>query len=154
MQDSFSTSFVVTQSPEAAYAAIINPRAWWTGDYEGTTNAVGESFTYRYKDLHRSRQLVTELYAGRRVVWQVVDADLSFIADRTEWTGTTIIFDIARGAAGTQVTFTHVGLRPNVECFETCTDAWTTLIHGSLRHLIETGTSELPELDAPRTAMA
>lgn len=86
---------------------------------------------------------------GRRVAWQVLDADLSFLKDRTEWTGTTITFDIVHTGSQTEVTFTHVGLKPEVECYDICTDAWTSLIQGSLKQLIETGKADLPELAEP-----
>ena len=148
---SYTATFRVNQSPEAAFAAIINPRAWWTGAFEGDTTALGDVFTYRYQNIHYSRQEVTELVPGRRVAWQVLDADLSFLKDRTEWTGTTITFDIVRTGGQTEVTFTHVGLKPEVECYDICTDAWTSLIQGSLRQLIETGKADLPELAEPVT---
>lgn len=148
---SYTATFRVNQSPEAAFAAIINPRAWWTGAFEGATTALGDVFTYRYQDIHYSRQEVTELVPGRRVAWQVLDADLSFLKDRTEWTGTTITFDIVRTGGQTEVTFTHVGLKREVECYDICTDAWTSLIQGSLRQLIETGKADLPELAEPVT---
>lgn len=147
--ESYTTTFRVNQSPEAAFAAIINPRAWWSGAFEGDTAALGDVFTYRYQDLHYSRQEVTELVPGRRVAWDVLDADLSFLKDRSEWTGTTIAFDIVGTGSQTEVTFTHVGLKPEVECYDTCTDAWTALIQGSLKQLIETGKADLPELAGP-----
>ena len=143
---SYTSIFRVNQTPEAAFAAIINPRAWWTGAFEGDTAALGDVFTYRYQDIHYSRQEVTELVPGRRVAWRVLDADLSFLKDRTEWTGTTITFDIVHTGSQTEVTFTHVGLKPEVECYDICTDAWTSLIQGSLKQLIETGKADLPEL--------
>lgn len=146
---SYTTTFRVDQSPEAAFAAIIDPRAWWSGTFEGDSDAIGSEFTYRYADLHYSRQRVAELIAGRRVAWRVIDAELNFVSDRTEWTGTTITFDIVRVGGQTEVTFTHVGLKPEVECYDTCTDAWSSLIQGSLKQLIETGMGALPELADP-----
>lgn len=146
---SYTTTFRVSQSPQAAFAAIINPRAWWSGAFEGDTTALGDVFTYRYGDLHYSRQEVTELVSDRRVGWQVLDAYLSFLKDRTEWTGTTMTFNIVHTGSQTEVTFTHVGLRPEVECYDVCTDAWTSLIQGSLRRLIETGKAVLPVLAEP-----
>jgi hypothetical protein len=146
---SFTTSFAVKQSPEAVFAAIVDPRAWWSGDHEGRADRLGATFTYRYKDIHYSRQQVTELVAGKRIAWHVTEGTLNFVADKTEWAGTTITFDIARKDSKTEVTFTHVGLKPAVECYDTCSDAWTSLIQGSLKQLIETGRTELLELDAP-----
>lgn len=147
----FTTSFTVDQSPEAVFAAINNARAWWSGEFEGDTGKLGDIFVYRYKDLHYSKQQVTEFVPGKRVAWKVLDATLNFIEDKTEWTGTTITFDIAPKGDKTELVFTHVGLGPAVECYDTCSDAWTSLIQGSLRQLIETGRTALLELDAPAT---
>ena len=145
----FTTTFTVAQSPEAVFAAIVNPRRWWSGDHDGSAARLGDSFNYRYKDLHYSKQVVTELVRGRRVAWSVTEGMLAFVADKTEWAGTTITFDIERMGETTRVTFTHVGLEPAVECYDTCSVAWTSLIQGSLKELIETGATDLLELDAP-----
>ncbi len=145
----FTTTFTVSQSPEAAYAAIVNPRAWWSGEHTGIADRLGDVFTYRYRDIHYSRQQVIELVPNRRVAWRVTEGTLNFVADRNEWAGTTITFDIEPGEGGTRVVFTHVGLAPQVECYDTCSDAWTSLIQGSLKQLIETGRAELIELEAP-----
>jgi len=146
---SFTTSFTVDQSPEAAFAAIIDPRAWWSGEFEGNTRELGDVFSYRYQEFHYSRQVVTELVPGKRVAWQVVEGMLSFVEDKTEWVGTTITFDIGRKDGKTEVVFTHEGIAPAVECYDTCSDAWTSLIRGSLKQLIESGKTELIELAAP-----
>lgn len=145
----FTIAFTVDGSPEAAFAAINNPRAWWSGEFDGSSERLGEEFSYRYKDLHYSRQRVTELVPGQRVAWRVLESNISFLDDKAEWTGTTITFDIARKGNKTEVVFTHVGLRPAVECYEVCTDAWTSLIRGSLKELIEAGRTVHIELAAP-----
>lgn len=148
-KDSFTTSFTVEESPEAAFAAIIDPRAWWSGEFEGSTNKLGDVFSYRYQEFHYSKQVVTELVPNRRVAWQVVEGMLSFVEDKTEWVGTTITFDIGTRDGKTEVVFTHHGIAPAVECYDTCSDAWTSLIQGSLRQLIQSGKTELIELAAP-----
>lgn len=146
---SFMTRLRVNQSPRVAFEAICNPRGWWSGEITGSSHRAGDIFTYRYKDLHFSRQRVEELVPGRRVVWKVLESNLRFIANRTEWTGTSITFDITGSRAGSEIVFTHMGLRPAVECFESCTSAWTALIQKSLKEFIEAGSTAQLELDAP-----
>lgn len=138
----FTTRFVVDQSPDVVFSAISSPRLWWSGDHEGEPKAVGDVFVYRYEDLHHSTQRVSELVPGERVVWTVVDCQLNYLDDVTEWTGTSIEFDIRQQGTKTEVTFSHVGLTPGVECFETCTSSWSRLIQGSLKEVIETGETE------------
>lgn len=135
----FSTSFTVRQSPLEVFDAINDVRGWWSGEIDGRTDELGAEFTYRYKGLHRSTQRITELVPGQRVVWHVSDASLEFVEDRTEWTGTDIVFEIARKNDETEVRFTHVGLVPRFQCYGKCSGAWGFYINESLRSLITTG---------------
>jgi hypothetical protein len=141
---SYTIAFTVDQTPEQVFAAINDVRAWWTGTLEGNTDKLGDEFTYRYEDAHRSTQRITEFVPGKRVVWHVVDAHLSFVEDKAEWTGTDIVFDIARNGDKTEVRFTHVGLVPDVECFTDCSNAWGYYVNGSLRNFIAAGTASAP----------
>jgi hypothetical protein len=137
--DSFTTAFTVKQTPAQAFAAINDVRGWWSGDIDGDTDKLGGEFTYRYKDLHRSRQKITELEPGKRVVWRVLDATLNFVDDKTEWNGTDIVFDIVAEGDETEIRFTHVGLAPACQCYGGCSEAWGYYVNESLRRLIEAG---------------
>ena len=135
----YNTSFTVDQSPEEVFDAINNVRGWWSGEIDGPTDKRGAEFTYRYQDLHRSTQKITELVRGKRVVWHVLDAKLNFVKDKDEWNGTDIVFEIARKGDKTELRFTHVGLAPAIECYGKCAGAWGFYINESLRSLITTG---------------
>ena len=138
-EQDYATTITVSQSPEQAFAAINKVRTWWEGQIEGTTDAVGGTFTYQYGDFHRSKQKVAELVPGKRIVWDVVEGGPKFVADKAEWTGTRVVFGIARKGNKTEIRFTHQGLTPRLECYESCADAWSSIIRGSLRSLISAG---------------
>jgi len=139
----FTTTFTVDQTPEEAFTAINNVREWWSGEpgVEGSTGKLGDEFTYRYKDVHYSNQKITELIPGKKVVWLVVDSALNFAQDKGEWTGTKITFEVSKKGNQTEVRFTHVGLVPDFECFNGCSNAWGSYINGSLRNLITKGSA-------------
>ena len=137
----FTATFSVDQSPNEVFDAINNVRGWWSGEILGSTGKIGDEFTYRYGDAHLSKQKVTELVPGRKVVWHVTDAKLSF--DRKdEWIGTDIVFDISKKGDKTEVHFTHAGLVPAFQCYDDCSTAWGTLVRGNLRRLITTGKAQ------------
>jgi hypothetical protein len=135
----FATAFSVDKSLEEAFDAIKNIRGWWSEEIEGSTDQVGDEFTYHYKDLHRCTMRLTEAVPGKKVVWLVLDNNFNFTQDATEWRGTEIHFDLARKGDRTEVRFTHLGLVPEYECFDVCSNAWGSYINGSLRRLIATG---------------
>ncbi len=138
-EQNLTITFTVDRPPAEAFAAITNVRDWWSGEIDGATDELGAIFTYRYQDLHRSTQRITELVPGSRVVWHVLDGYLGFVADKTEWTGTDIVFDLRPADGGTEVRFTHAGLAPVRECYDSCSNAWQFYIAGSLRKLIANG---------------
>jgi hypothetical protein len=142
VKQDFTTAFTVDQSPDDVFAAVNNVRAWWSGGIDGDTDRLGAEFTYRYKDVHRSSQKIVEFVPGKKVVWRVVDAELNFVKDKTEWNGTDVVFEIARKGDKTELRFTHFGLVPAFECYGGCSGAWGFYINDSLRSLITTGEGE------------
>jgi hypothetical protein len=135
----FTTTILVDQTPQEAFDAINNIEGWWTENIEGRSNKLNDEFSVRFGDVHYSKQKLIEVVPGKKVVWLITDSQLNFITDKTEWTGTKIIFDIADEGGKTQVSFTQVGLVPQVECFGACSNAWSDYINNSLRRLISTG---------------
>jgi len=137
----FTVAVEVDASPAEAFDAVSHPRAWWSRDIIGDADRLGAEFEFEVEGIHYSRQRISEFVPGERVVWDVVEARLTFVADEDEWVGTSIRFDIRPLDGGrSEVRFTHVGLRPDVECYDACSTAWQSFITGSLRRLVETGT--------------
>lgn len=106
-----------------ALATIEGLSGWWTSDTRGESKVGGV------------------MIPSKKVVWTVVDNYFGFIKDKTEWKGTDIVFEIARKGGKTEVKFTHVGLIPEYECYDVCSDAWSGLLNGTLRGLIADGST-------------
>lgn len=136
---SFTTTFSVDQTPREVIDAINNVRGWWSEGIEGGTETPGDEFMYRYRDVHRCHIRVTEVVPDRKVSWLVLDNYFNFTEDQAEWTGTTIDFDVSALDGGTEVRFTHRGLVPEHECFESCSAGWGFYVNSSLRSLVATG---------------
>ena len=138
----FNTTILVEQSPDEAFNAINNVRRWWSEEIEGGTNKLNDEFTYHYKDVHSCRMKLIEVIPGKKVVWLVMDNYFNFIKDKNEWKGTKIIFEISEHDNKTQIRFTHLGLVPEYECFDICSNAWSKYVQHSLFSLITTGKGE------------
>jgi uncharacterized protein YndB with AHSA1/START domain len=135
----FTATFSVDRPPQEAFEAITNVHGWWSEGVMGVTDQVGGEFDYRFQDVHRCRVRVTELVPGRKVAWHILDNHFNFISDQTEWKDTQVVFEISEKDSGAEVRFTHVGLVPQYECYDVCSNAWGGYITGSLRSLINTG---------------
>jgi uncharacterized protein YndB with AHSA1/START domain len=144
----FTTSFTVDKTPEDVFAAINNVRGWWSEDIKGRTEKAGDIFNYRFRDIHRCVIKIKASVPGERIVWHVIDNYFNFTADRSEWKGTEIVFEVSKKGDQTDVRFTHVGLVPEYECYDACSAGWTTYVNGSLQSLIRTGKGQ-PNVGEP-----
>jgi hypothetical protein len=138
-EKNFTTSITVSQPPAEVFSAVNNVRGWWQGEIKGNTDKLNDEFSYRMKDIHFSKQKIVELIPNEQIVWLVTESQLSFLTDKSEWTGTKIIFDIVAEGNKTKLTFTHQGLVPAIACYNNCSGAWSDLIEKSLFSLITTG---------------
>ena len=135
----FTTTIVVDQTPKQVFNAVNNPKAWWSGEIKGSTDKLNDEFTYRYKEFHLSRQRIIEMIPDQKVVWLVTESKINYAEDKSEWTDTKISFEISEQDNKTQLRFTHVGLVPEIECFDSCSNSWSQLIQQGLFSLITSG---------------
>lgn len=147
----FQTTITVDQSPKEVFDAITNVRGWWSEEIEGSTDKLNDEFKYHYLDVHRCRIKLTEVIPDKRVLWQVLENYFSFTKDKSEWTGTRMIFEISEKDGKTLLRFTHAGLVPEYECYDICQNAWTKYIQESLRNLITTGQGQPNSSEKPQT---
>ena len=134
-----SITLLVDQSPQEVFNAINNVRGWWSENLEGNSEHLNDVFIYRHKDLHYSKHRLIEVVPNEKVVWLVIDSNLSFVEDQDEWIGTHLSFEISKKGNKAQMLFTHIGLTPEMECYEACNGGWSYFIKESLLSLIETG---------------
>jgi hypothetical protein len=147
----FTTTLLVDQTPEEAFNAINNVRGWWSEEIEGSTDKLNDEFKYHYEDVHNCQMKLVEVIPNKKIVWLVMNNYFKFTKDTSEWTGTKISFDIYKKDGQTQIRLTHLGLNPEYECFDICSNAWSHYIQDSLRDLIITGKGQPNGIGKPST---
>jgi Activator of Hsp90 ATPase homolog 1-like protein len=135
----YQHTFVVPRTPTQVFEAIARVADWWTINTDGSAKALGDEFTVQFGDVHRTTQRIAEAVLGERIVWHVTESNLPWLKDAEEWKGTDIVFEMVATHGGTQLTFTHIGLTPEVECFEQCEKGWDYFIGTSLFKLLTEG---------------
>src|SRR5690606_17272154 len=126
-------------TPTRAYEALTAEiPQWWTEQYLGRASTQRDRFTVRFGESVFKTMEVAALKTGERVIWQVVDSrmDLPQLARKSEWSGTTILWDIHHKGTGTCITLTHRGLNPNIACHAICRAGWDQFTGSLVDHLL------------------
>lgn len=138
----FAITFTVDKNPEQVFAAINNVHGWWAENIEGSNENPGDTFKIRFDFGDSFEMKITDIVPNEQVSWLVTDSNLTWIKDAKEWVGTRIIFDINAENGSTRINFTHVGLVPEVECYNGCVKGWNYYINESLYKLITEGAGQ------------
>jgi uncharacterized protein YndB with AHSA1/START domain len=138
----YQQDMTLNGSPAAVYAALTTAeglRGWWTEDCDIATTVGGE-LVFRF-GAHYKAMRIERLVTDTEVAWLCTAAhiDVDRFQRKDEWVETRIVFTLARdGDAGTRLHFEHVGLVPEFECWDVCSEGWQHFL-ASLGRYVETG---------------
>ena len=134
-QQNYQSSIAADFTPSEAFESIGRVNEWWSKNIEGSAEKLNDVFTVHFGETFVTFE-VTESVPGEKIAWHVTDCFLPWLKDQTEWTGTTVLYEISPLGDQTQVTMTHIGLVPEIECFDGCKSGWDKYFKGSLFKLL------------------
>jgi Activator of Hsp90 ATPase homolog 1-like protein len=131
----YTANILVKATANEAFKCINDVTAWWTENIEGSSKKMNDVFIIHFGEAFVTMKIV-ESVPDIKVVWNVTDCYLHWLADKKEWKDTRIVFEILAEGDSTRIQFTHVGLVPQVECYDSCVKGWDQYIKDSLAKLI------------------
>ncbi|RXM53569.1 MULTISPECIES: SRPBCC family protein [unclassified Chryseobacterium] len=140
--NNYTNTIEVKTTVNKAYQSLTHQIPfWWTDMFEGASAQIGDVFTIRFgADIYKTMK-VKEAIPDTKVIWYVEDSLIALpeLKNQTEWIGTTIVWEIEPDGENIQIKVTHLGLSPNIECYDICSNGWVQFL-GSLKLFLETGT--------------
>ena len=134
----YTATILVKAAANEAFKSINHVAAWWTENVEGSSEKLNDVLTIHFGETFVTIKIV-ESVPDKKVVWNVTDCYLPWLADKQEWTNTRIVFELSAEGDSTSIRFTHIGLEPQVECYDGCVKGWDQYFKGSLAKLINEG---------------
>ena len=132
----------VNKPANEAFKSINSVSKWWSENLDGDSETMNDVFTIHFGNDSFVTHKLIEVIPDKKVVWLVTDCYLTWLKDKSEWTNTKMSFEISKKGDSTEINFTHIGLVPEVECFDMCVKGWDQYIKGSLFKLITEGAGE------------
>jgi hypothetical protein len=133
-------NYVITTkvNAEVAFDAISRVPEWWTTNFEGVSQKLNDVFTVYFGDVFVTIKII-DFIPGKKIGWLVTDCDLQWLKDKKEWKDTKIEWEISTNGNETQISMTHLGLVPEIECYDDCKQGWNFHLGESLFKLITEG---------------
>ncbi len=136
---SFQYSFTTSKNESAVLEYLINPRNWWVGLFgetiKGESKKINDEFSFSAGNgMHYSVQKLVELEVDQKIEWLITESNLSFLKNTNEWAGTKICFELEKVGEDTKITFTHIGLFPEIDCYGSCSSAWLQYLQNLEQH--------------------
>jgi hypothetical protein len=134
----YTATILVKATANKAFQSINQVTAWWTENIEGSTEKLNDVFIIHFGEAFVTMKIV-ESIPGKKVLWNITDCYLHWLVDKNEWKNTQVVFEILAEADSTKIQFTHIGLEPQVECYDSCVKGWDLYLKDSLAKLINEG---------------
>jgi uncharacterized protein YndB with AHSA1/START domain len=140
-EEGFHLELTLAASPAAVYAALATEaglRGWWSQNCDVGT-VVGATSTFRFGSTSKT-MIIEALEPEREVRWRCIACDINHpqIIQKDGWLGTVLTFRLEAQGNGTLLRFTHLGLVPEIECYDLCSKGWRHCL-GSLGRYLENG---------------
>lgn len=139
MAQDYTSRITAKIGPNEAFDRITRISDWWTAGVQGRPQKLNEQFTVRWGETFVTFK-VTEIVPGKNATWLVTDCNLPFLADKSEWKGTKVVWELSPKDGETNVTIAHIGLVPDLECYKNCEAGWNFYFGESLLKLLTEGT--------------
>ena len=132
----YNTSIAVNATAQEAFKSINSVSDWWTIIFKGNSDKLNDVFTVRFGETFITVKII-EFIPNSKIGWQVIDCYKHWLKDnKREWMDTTMSWEISTEKNTTQISFTHIGLVPGIECYNGCEKAWDFYIKESLFKLL------------------
>jgi hypothetical protein len=135
LTNDYHATITASVSPAEAFQDICEVSAWWAKNFKGSAKKKGDLFTVSFGETFVDFS-IKDLISDKMVVWEVVDCNLHWLKDKKEWKGTEIVWELSSSNGSTRIDMTHIGLVPEVECYDACETGWNHHIKDSLFKLL------------------
>lgn len=134
-QQDYHNSVTSPAGAKETFEHITNVGDWWTTSFKGNAKKLNDVFSVTFGKTYVNFKVI-EIIPGNKIVWLVTDCYLDWLNNKTEWNDTKIIWQLTGNNNQTKVEMTHLGLVPDIECYDNCRKGWDFYIEKSLFNLL------------------
>ena len=134
----YQKSFSSGVTAKEAFEYVTKVADWWTSSFKGSAINLNDEFNVTFGKTTVDFKVIKSV-PYKKLVWQVTDCYLDWLKNKTDWKGTSIVWNITEKNNIATIEMTHKGLVPGIECYKDCESGWNQFVGESLPSLITNG---------------
>lgn len=136
----YENTITVNVTPHQVFYALTKEMSnWWT-PMSSKVDKVGDKATAKFEDGTTWSFEVISLEENKLVEFRCYEANHIHPATtpdmRTEWQNTILRFEISNKGKDTSIHFTHIGLTPEINCYEICNSGWNHFFGSAFKNYL------------------
>lgn len=126
----YSHQIEFTTSPKQVFHSLNEGIHNWWGKTSNSHFKIGGQFTISFENGYWWTFKILEYTPNKELVWKCIDGEPDF---NKEWIGHVLHWQIEKKETKTILNFNHIGLTPELHCFEVCSSTWDMFISQKLK---------------------
>ncbi|GAA3596220.1 SRPBCC domain-containing protein [Flavivirga amylovorans] len=131
----YKNKLEVNTSSEQAFLALNQGLHSWWGKISNSEFKAGGQFTIQFENEYWWTFKIIEYTPNLELVWKCIDGEPDF---NKEWIGHVLHWEIEEQNGKCVINFHQVGLTPNIDCYDVCSNTWDRFITNGLKNFLET----------------
>ena len=124
----YHSKLSVSLHPRIVFEAISKEMSQWWTEMSAPITRIGDTTTARFEDGTTWSFKAVSIVQDQLIELHCYHANhihhVTTPNMRSEWAGTSLRFELHKAGTATEITFTHIGLTPELSCYEICHSGW------------------------------
>ncbi|MDF1697945.1 MAG: hypothetical protein P1U56_19010 [Saprospiraceae bacterium] len=137
----YKNKISTSANQETSFYALAKQVDQWWGKVDNSISKIGDEFSIYFGETEWRFKII-EYVPFEKITWHCIKAthihgDLIDIEE--EWLNSKMYWKILDRNGETEISFSHIGLTPALNCFDVCRKGWDFFISTSLKNYLDSG---------------
>ncbi|WP_299225536.1 SRPBCC domain-containing protein [uncultured Psychroserpens sp.] len=127
----YKKTIEVSANANQLFNALTDEMHLWWGKISDSNFDTNGRFTVTFENNYWWTFKIVEFLPNREIIWKCIAGEPEF---NKEWIGHVLHWQITEKNSKTTLQFHHVGLNPDINCYDVCSTTWDMFIIDRLKN--------------------
>lgn len=133
----YTKQIEVSANAQRVFSALTDKLHLWWGKVKDANFEANGYFTIQFENGYWWTFKIVAFLPNKKIIWKCVEGEPEF---NKEWIGHILHWEVEEiDNTKTIINFRQIGLTPDINCYETCSNTWDKFLVEDLKSFLNTG---------------